>query len=150
MNARQVFAPFRGPEQQRRFGLSLDGPIWKNHTSLFLNAEGSLFFDARPIFATTAQRNVLRSRVPAFKTIKSRRAYRTRTYKNTHVAISVSTQRRTCRTISASAISICPRVVIRRNRPNTSHVSAIQASSARSFSTKRACRHVGSRPKRAR
>src|SRR5687767_6684901 len=52
LNARQVFAPFRGPEQQRRFGLSLDGPLWKNHTSLFLNAEGSLFFDARPIFAT--------------------------------------------------------------------------------------------------
>jgi Carboxypeptidase regulatory-like domain/TonB dependent receptor len=53
LNGRQVFAPFRGPEQQRRFGLSLDGPIWRNHTSLFLNAEGSLFFDARPIFATT-------------------------------------------------------------------------------------------------
>jgi hypothetical protein len=52
LNGRQVFAPFRGPEQQRRFGLSLDGPIWKNHTSLFLNADGSLFFDARPIFAT--------------------------------------------------------------------------------------------------
>ena len=52
LNGRQVFAPFRGPEQQRRFGLSLDGPIWKNHTSLFLNAEGSLFFDAWPIFAT--------------------------------------------------------------------------------------------------
>src|SRR2546423_2276710 len=29
MNARQIFAPFRGPEQQRRFGLSMDGPIWK-------------------------------------------------------------------------------------------------------------------------
>ena len=53
MNARQVFAPFRGPEQQRRFGLSLDGPIRKNSTSLFLNADGSLFFDARPIVATT-------------------------------------------------------------------------------------------------
>src|SRR5689334_8955257 len=53
LNGRQVFAPFRGPEQQRRFGLSLDGPLWKNHTSLFLNADGSLFFDARPIFATT-------------------------------------------------------------------------------------------------
>jgi len=53
MNGRQVFAPFRGPEQQRRFGLSLEGPLWKNHTSLFLNADGSLFFDARPIFATT-------------------------------------------------------------------------------------------------
>jgi hypothetical protein len=52
MNGRQVFAPFRGPEQQRRFGLSLDGPLWKNHTSLFLNVDGSLFFDARPIFAT--------------------------------------------------------------------------------------------------
>ena len=52
LNGRQVFAPFRGPEQQRRFGLSLDGPIWKNRTSLFLNAAGSLFFDARPIFAT--------------------------------------------------------------------------------------------------
>ena len=52
MNGRQVFAPFRGPEQQRRFGLSLDGPLWKNHTSLFLNMDGSLFFDARPIFAT--------------------------------------------------------------------------------------------------
>jgi len=52
LNGRQIFAPFRGPEQQRRFGLSLDGPIWKNHTSLFLNADGSLFFDARPIYAT--------------------------------------------------------------------------------------------------
>ena len=57
LNGRQVFAPFRGPEQQRRFGLSLDGPVWKNRTSLFLNAEGSLFFDARPIFATTPDRN---------------------------------------------------------------------------------------------
>ena len=57
MNARQVFAPFRGPEQQRRFGLSLDGPIWKNRTSLFLNAEGSLFFDARPIVATLPDGN---------------------------------------------------------------------------------------------
>src|SRR5687767_5641438 len=52
MNGRQVFAPFRGPEQQRRFSLSLDGPLWKNHTSLFLNMDGSLFFDARPISAT--------------------------------------------------------------------------------------------------
>src|ERR1041384_6193775 len=52
LNGRQVFAPFRGPEQQRRFGLSMDGTVWKNRTSLFLNADGSLFFDARPIFAT--------------------------------------------------------------------------------------------------
>src|SRR5262245_47093943 len=51
LNARQSFATFRGPEQQRRFGLSLDGPIWKNRTSLFLNADGSLFFDAKTIVA---------------------------------------------------------------------------------------------------
>src|SRR5678816_4061455 len=52
LNGRQAFAPFRGPEQQRRFGLSLDGPLWKNRTSLFLNADGSLFFDAKTIVAT--------------------------------------------------------------------------------------------------
>ena len=52
LNGRQAFAKFRGPEQQRRFGLSLDGPLRKNHTSLFLNADGSLFFDAKTIVAT--------------------------------------------------------------------------------------------------
>ena len=52
LNGRQAFAKFRGPEQQRRFGLSLDGPVWKNRTSLFLNADGSLFFDAKTILAT--------------------------------------------------------------------------------------------------
>jgi len=52
LNGRQAFAKFRGPEQQRRFGISVDGPIWKDHTSLFLNADGSLFLDAKTIFAT--------------------------------------------------------------------------------------------------
>lgn len=52
LNGRQAFARFRGPEQQRRFGLTLDGPLWKNHTSLFLNTEGSLFYDAKTIVAT--------------------------------------------------------------------------------------------------
>jgi hypothetical protein len=52
LNGRQAFAKFRGPEQQRRFGLSLDGPIWKNRTSLFLNTDGSLFYDAKTIVAT--------------------------------------------------------------------------------------------------
>ncbi|PYS69372.1 MAG: hypothetical protein DMF69_17220 [Acidobacteria bacterium] len=51
MNGRQAFAKFRGPEQQRRFGLSMDGPLWKNRTSLFLNADGSLFYDAKTIIA---------------------------------------------------------------------------------------------------
>ena len=52
LSGRQAFAQVRGPEQQRRFGLSLDGPLWKDHTSLFLNLEGSSFFDAKTIFAT--------------------------------------------------------------------------------------------------
>jgi hypothetical protein len=52
LSARQAFAKFRGPEEQRRFGLSVDGPLWKNHTSLFLNADGSLFFEAKTIVAT--------------------------------------------------------------------------------------------------
>lgn len=52
LNGRQAFAPVRGPEQQRRFGLSLDGPIWKNRTSLFLNTDGSLFYDAKTLVAT--------------------------------------------------------------------------------------------------
>ena len=51
LNGRQAFSKFRGPEQQRRFGLSMDGPLWKNRTSLFLNADGSLFFDAKTIVA---------------------------------------------------------------------------------------------------
>ncbi len=49
---RQAFAKVKGPEQQRRFGLSLDGPLWKNRTSLFLNVDGSDFFDAKTIVAT--------------------------------------------------------------------------------------------------
>src|SRR5688572_27869474 len=52
LSGRQAFAKVRGPEQQRRFGLSLDGPLWKNRTSLFLNVDGSSFFDAKPIVAT--------------------------------------------------------------------------------------------------
>jgi Carboxypeptidase regulatory-like domain len=52
LNGRQAFAKSRGPEQQRRFGLSLEGPLWKNRTSLFLNADGSLFYDAKTTLAT--------------------------------------------------------------------------------------------------
>ncbi|HVQ39155.1 MAG TPA: carboxypeptidase regulatory-like domain-containing protein [Pyrinomonadaceae bacterium] len=52
LSGRQAFAKVRGPEQQRRFGLSLDGPLWKNRTSLFLNVDGSQFFDAKTIVAT--------------------------------------------------------------------------------------------------
>ena len=54
--ARNTFAPFRGPEQYRRFGLSLDGPLLAKRTSLFLTAEGSLSFDSKTIVAAVPGR----------------------------------------------------------------------------------------------
>jgi carboxypeptidase family protein len=51
MNARNVFAPRRGPEQQQRYGFSLDGPLWRNHTSLSLNIDGLGSYDSQTIVA---------------------------------------------------------------------------------------------------
>ncbi|MEW6126205.1 MAG: TonB-dependent receptor [Acidobacteriota bacterium] len=51
LNARNAFAPFRAPEQFRRFGFSLDGPLWKNRTSLFLNADGNNAYESKTIVA---------------------------------------------------------------------------------------------------
>jgi hypothetical protein len=51
LNARNAFAPSRGPEQHRRYGFSLDGPLWRNHTSLFLSADGFSSYDSKTIVA---------------------------------------------------------------------------------------------------
>jgi hypothetical protein len=51
LNARNAFAPTRGPEQNRRFGFSLDGPLWRKRTSLFLNADGLSAYDSKTIVA---------------------------------------------------------------------------------------------------
>jgi hypothetical protein len=51
LGARNAFAPVRGPDQYRRFGLALDGPLWANRTSLFLSAEGASSFDSKTIVA---------------------------------------------------------------------------------------------------
>jgi Carboxypeptidase regulatory-like domain len=50
-SARPVFAPRRGPEQMRRFNFTLDGPLWKNHTSLFLSADGTNGYDSKTLVA---------------------------------------------------------------------------------------------------
>jgi hypothetical protein len=50
-NARPAFASRRGPEQLRRFGFTLDGPLWRNHTSLFLNADSTESYDSKTIVA---------------------------------------------------------------------------------------------------
>ena len=51
LNARNVFAPFRGPEQMRRFSFDLGGPLWRNHNSLFLSADGANAYDSKTIVA---------------------------------------------------------------------------------------------------
>ncbi|HEX4951057.1 MAG TPA: carboxypeptidase regulatory-like domain-containing protein [Blastocatellia bacterium] len=51
LNARNAFAPFRGAEQDRRYGLEFGGPLWRNHTSLFFNLDGMNSFDTNTIVA---------------------------------------------------------------------------------------------------
>ncbi|HLL73836.1 MAG TPA: carboxypeptidase-like regulatory domain-containing protein [Pyrinomonadaceae bacterium] len=51
LNARPVFAPRRNPEQQRRFGLAFDGPLWRNRTSFFFSADANAGFDTKSINA---------------------------------------------------------------------------------------------------
>ncbi len=53
--ARNAFAPVRGPEQYRRFGLTLEGPLLAKRTSLFLTGEGSLSLDSKTIVAALPQ-----------------------------------------------------------------------------------------------
>ena len=49
--ARNVFAPVKGDEQHERYGFSLSGPLWKQHTSLALSADGIDAFDTKTIVA---------------------------------------------------------------------------------------------------
>jgi hypothetical protein len=51
LNARNAFAPFRAPEQNRRFGFEIGGPLWKKHTSMFLSADGVNSYEAKTIVA---------------------------------------------------------------------------------------------------
>jgi hypothetical protein len=58
LNARNPAATYRGPEQTRRFGFELGGPVWKNRTSLFLSADGVNEYDTRTIIAEVPQGRV--------------------------------------------------------------------------------------------
>jgi hypothetical protein len=49
LNARNAFAPTKGDERNERLGFSLNGPLWKKHTSLSLSADGTNAFDSRTI-----------------------------------------------------------------------------------------------------
>jgi hypothetical protein len=53
LNARNAFATERGPEQQKRFNFNFQGPLAKGKTSLAINADGNLSYDAQTIVART-------------------------------------------------------------------------------------------------
>ncbi len=49
--ARSAFAPRRAPEQTRRSGFTLDVPLWRKHTSLFINGDSNVAYDSKTILA---------------------------------------------------------------------------------------------------
>ncbi len=51
LNARNAFAPAKGEERNERVGVSLNGPLWKKHTSLAMSVDGVDAFDSRTIVA---------------------------------------------------------------------------------------------------
>ena len=53
LNARNVFAPVKGDERHERYGFNLNGPLWKQHTSLSLSVDGVDSFDTKTIVAAT-------------------------------------------------------------------------------------------------
>ena len=58
LNARNAFAPTEGPEQNRRYSFTLDGPISRNRTSLFLSADGFDNYDSKTIVAALPDGNL--------------------------------------------------------------------------------------------
>ena len=51
LNARNAFAPVKGEEERQRYGFSLNGPLWKKHTSLSFSVDGTDAFDTKTIVA---------------------------------------------------------------------------------------------------
>lgn len=51
LNARNAFARYRGPEQDRRFGMDFSGPLWKNHTGISGSLDGMNSYDTKTIVA---------------------------------------------------------------------------------------------------
>jgi hypothetical protein len=51
LNARNVFAPVKGDERNDRYGFSLNGPLWRRHTSLSVSADGLDAIDSKTIVA---------------------------------------------------------------------------------------------------
>jgi hypothetical protein len=54
LNARNAFAPYKGPEQQRRFNVSMEGPLVKDRASFAFATDGLDGFDSKTIVAALA------------------------------------------------------------------------------------------------
>jgi hypothetical protein len=53
LSARNAFAPVKGDERNERLAFSLNGPLWKKHTSLALSVDGTDAYDSKTIVAQT-------------------------------------------------------------------------------------------------
>jgi Carboxypeptidase regulatory-like domain len=51
LNARNAFAPVKGDEHNQRYAFSLNGPLWRKHTSLALSVDGVDAYDSKTIVA---------------------------------------------------------------------------------------------------
>jgi hypothetical protein len=51
LNARNAFAPTKGNERNERVGFSLNGPLWRKHTSFSASVDGTNAFDTKTIVA---------------------------------------------------------------------------------------------------
>src|SRR3989442_839653 len=55
LNSRNAFAPSKGDEQHQRYGFNVNGPLWKQHTSLALSVDGVDAYDSKTIVAALPQ-----------------------------------------------------------------------------------------------
>jgi hypothetical protein len=69
LNARNAMATFRAPEQNRRFGFDLGGPVWKNRTSLFLSSHGVNSYEAKTIVAALPEGNLSDQALQPWRTL---------------------------------------------------------------------------------
>src|SRR5262249_47070404 len=53
LSAKNAFAPTKGDERNSRVAFSLNGPLWKKHTSLALSLDGTDAYDSKTIVAAT-------------------------------------------------------------------------------------------------
>ena len=51
LNAKNAFAPVKGDERHQRYAFNLNGPLWKQHTSLSASIDGIDAFDSKTIVA---------------------------------------------------------------------------------------------------